>query len=97
MYASYPLQSVSASPKKPGESWALPPRGRQIFGGVPFLMEGKMELAGLGAARNGRFWPARIRSLLVQKRGRHLHLIHGAGYADADGTPTAEIAHHRIR
>src|SRR5262249_3979750 len=76
---------------KPAESWALPPRGSQTFNGVTFFVEGKIELTGLGAARNNRFLPARVTGIPVHGRGRRLHLLHGAGYADADGAPMSEV------
>src|SRR5262245_60516858 len=43
---------------RPTDSWAQVPRGETNLGGVPFLMFGKIDLTGLGRARDGEFQPA---------------------------------------
>ena len=77
---------------KPNESWAAPPRGLQTLEGVPFNIVGKIELTGLGAARDGRFYPTRITAIPVGRKAARLHVLQACGYADREGTPVAQVA-----
>jgi hypothetical protein len=74
---------------RPTESWAQVPRGKTNFDGVPFLMFGKIDLTGLGRARDGEFQPARVGEIPVGERATRVHLMHGASYDAPDGTPIA--------
>jgi hypothetical protein len=73
------------------ESWAQVPRGETNFDGVPFLMFGKIDLTGLGRARDGEFQPARVGEIPVGRRATRLHLIHGASYDSPHDTPMAAV------
>jgi hypothetical protein len=74
---------------RPADSWAQVPRGETNFDGVPFLMFGKIDLTGLGRARDGEFQPPRVGEIPVARRATRLHLIHGASYDSPEGTPVA--------
>jgi hypothetical protein len=74
---------------RPTDSWAQVPRGETNLDGVPFLMFGKINLTGLGRARDGEFQPPRVGEIPVARRATRLHLIHGASYDSPDGTPVA--------
>jgi hypothetical protein len=74
---------------RPTESWAQVPRGETNFDGVPFLMFGKIDLTGLGRARDGEFQPARVGEIPVDRPAARLHLVHGASYDSPDDTPVA--------
>ena len=74
---------------RPTESWAQVPRGETNFNGVPFLMVGKIDLNGLGRARDGEFHPPRVGEVPVGRRAARLHLLHGASYDSPDYTPIA--------
>jgi hypothetical protein len=76
---------------RPTDSWAQVPRGETNFDGVPFLMFGKIDLTGLGRARDGEFQPARVGDIPVGHRATRVHLIHGASYDAPDGTPMASV------
>lgn len=76
---------------RPTESWAQVPRGETNFDGVPFLMFGKIDLTGLGRARDGEFQPARVGEIPVGHRATRVHLIHGASYDAPDDTPVASV------
>ena len=76
---------------RPTESWAQVPRGETNFDGVPFLMFGKIDLTGLGRARDGEFQPARVGEIPVGRRATRLHLVHGASYDCPDETPIASV------
>jgi carboxypeptidase family protein len=79
---------------KPNESWAAPPRGRQVLAGVPFQIEGKIEVTGLGAARDDKFFPTRVSGIKIGRKCERLHILNGTGYNDAEGTPIARLTLH---
>ena len=74
---------------RPTDSWAQVPRGETNLDGVPFLMFGKIDLTGLGRARDGEFQPARVGEIPAGRRAARLHLIHGASYDCPHDTPIA--------
>jgi hypothetical protein len=73
------------------EPWGAVPRGLQKFDGVPFMLEGQIEMNGMGPSRNNNFMPTRVGEIPVNRRAVRLHLIAGAGYKDPDETPIAEL------
>jgi hypothetical protein len=79
----------------PGECWTVVPRGLQQLEGVPFQMDGTLEITGMGSARDLRgFYPTRITGIPIGHKGHRLHLITGAGYNAPDGTPIAKLLAH---
>jgi hypothetical protein len=76
---------------RPTDSWAQVPRGETNLDGVPFLMFGKIDLTGLGRARDGEFQPARVGEIPVGHRAARVHLIHGASYDAPDDTPLSSV------
>jgi len=79
------LASPSANP------W---PRGSQNLAGVPFQMDGQLEVSGLEAARRGEFFPSRITDIPVGRKARRLMLLHGTRYSERDGVPIAKLVLH---
>src|SRR5947209_1105854 len=79
--------SNSSSP----QSWSALPRGAQMFGGVPFRIDGKLEVTGLDDARNGEFYPTRLANIPIGRKAARLHLLHGADHDDKDGVPLARL------
>ena len=75
----------------PGDSWAQVPQGETNFDGIPFLMFGKINLTGLGRARDGEFQPPRVGEIPVGHRASHVHLMHGASYDCPEDTPIASL------
>jgi hypothetical protein len=76
------------------EPWSIPPRGLQSFEGVPFWVEGRIEFAGMTSAQDKKFYQSRSTGIPVGWRGQKLHVLHGAGFPDKDGTPLAKIVLH---
>lgn len=74
---------------RPTDSWAQVPRGEVSFEGVPFLMVGKIDLTGLGRARDGEFQPPTVGEIPVGRHASRMHLIHGASYDCPEDTPIA--------
>jgi RNA polymerase sigma factor (sigma-70 family) len=66
-------------------------RGPTNFGGVPFLLGGKVELFSLSAGKQGPLFPKAVRGFRVNSPAARLHLFHGVQYADTHGTPYAEM------
>jgi hypothetical protein len=73
------------------DAWGAVPRGLQRFDGIPFQMDGKIELNGMGPTRDNNFMPTRVGEIPVNRHVLRLHWIGGAGYKDPDDTPIAEI------
>jgi hypothetical protein len=86
-----PVLQKRLSEYKPPESWSAPPRGSQVLAGVPFEIEGKIEVTGLGAARDDKFFPTRVSGIKIARKADRLHVLHGTGYNDADGAPIAKL------
>lgn len=79
---------------EPNTSWAAVPRGSQTIGGVPFKLDGIIEVTGMGAARAGEPKPAQVTAIPADARATHIHILHGTGYAAPDGTPIAVLTLH---
>src|SRR5687768_1093859 len=79
---------------RPTDSWAMVPRGVTNLGGVPFRMFGKIDLTGMGRARDGEFQPARVGEISVGQRADRIHVLHGASYDAPDDTPIAALLLH---
>src|SRR4051794_37708781 len=65
------------------------PSGSQIYGGVPFVIGGMLEVTGTDAARHGEFSPPEVRGISVQQNASRVHLLHGARHGLKDGIPLA--------
>ncbi len=70
------------------------PRGAQQFADIPFTMGGRIELAGLDAARRGEFVLTEVTGLPAHQMARRLHLLHGALHGQRDGIPLANVVLH---
>ena len=67
------------------------PAGSNTFNGVPFHVGGRIDLAGMDAARNGAFAPTEVTRIPVNVKARRLHLLHGAWRGQRDGIPLANV------
>lgn len=72
------------------------PKGRQVFSGVSFQVDGILELSGKKNVEWGRNeYPEAIKDIKLGKTARQLHLLHGAGGVyDGDGTTIAKLVLH---
>jgi hypothetical protein len=72
------------------------PKGRQVFSGVPFQVDGILELSGKKNVEWGRTeYPEAIKDIKLGKTAHQLHLLHGAGGVyDGDGTTIAKFVLH---
>lgn len=67
------------------------PAGRQVFGGVPFVLGAPLALTGMEAARSGQWFPTALRSPPFGRTARRLHLLHGTLGTEKDGLPLANL------
>jgi hypothetical protein len=54
------------------------PAGVHTFGGVPFDVQGRVQLMGRGLSKVGRFYPSKALGIQVARRCERVHLLHGA-------------------
>jgi peroxiredoxin len=87
----------SFSNSAPSDLWNGVPRGLQTFEGVPFQIEGRIELTGMLDARDGDFFPPRVTGIPVGRKARRLFLLHGAIFSDDDAVPIAKLVLHYAR
>ncbi len=78
-----------------GSCWSVVPWGHHIYDGVPFECDGILQLTGIDAARRvGEVFPGRYTEIPVGSAGAWIHLVHGAGWKEADGVPIARLTLH---
>lgn len=53
------------------------PRGEHIYGGVPFDVEGRVQLMGRGLEKWDRIYPATVKDIPVSRKCARIHLFHG--------------------
>ena len=85
-------QAYSNSPSF--QSWSALPRGAPTFDGIPFKVDGKLEVTGMEDARNGDLYPGRISHIPLGRKAGRLHLLHGADHEEKDGVPLATLVWH---
>lgn len=70
--------------------------GIHIIGGVPFDVEGRVQLWGRGFADSGRFFPERVRNIAVGRNCGRIHLLHGSEFTGDDlaGKTVARLVLH---
>ncbi len=54
------------------------PRGIHVFAGIPFDVEGRLQLMGRKLFDTTTAFPARVRNIEIGKKCRRIHLLHGA-------------------
>lgn len=77
-----------------GQDLAALPGGVTAFGGVPFQVEGVVQLRGAGQRKNTSSYPEKVRGIPVRAKASKLHFLHATCWWVSDGTP---IAAYRIR
>src|SRR3954468_18703871 len=78
-----------------GNPWSFVPRGRQLFQGIPFQIDGKFEVTGMDGLKGGSdYIPTRVSGIAVGRKADNLLLLHATGYTEKDGTPLANVVVH---
>jgi hypothetical protein len=70
--------------------WKIVPKGLQNFDGILFDVSGTLLLK----STNMPQLKEAVRNIPVKKTCRSIHLLHGVGYSDEDGTPIATLEIH---
>jgi RNA polymerase sigma factor (sigma-70 family) len=72
------------------------PLGTHAFGGVPFDVEGLIQLDGTNMMMFGKHYPAEVDNIRINRRCAKIHLFHGANwiYSHDFGTTVAELVLH---
>jgi hypothetical protein len=72
----------------PGNNLATLPRGRQVFGGVEFEVQGIIQLTSPQLRRfpAGARFPEQVQGIPVSRKCRKLHFLHATGWNVAPGT-----------
>jgi hypothetical protein len=73
------------------KSWAVIPQGRQKLDGVPFQIDGYIELASSRATPQHRVFPLEAAGIEIGKKFSRLHLLHCAEYYETSGEPLADL------
>jgi hypothetical protein len=58
--------------------------GIHILGGVPFDVQGRVQLWGRGLAESGRFFPERVKNIAVGRNCERVHVLHGSQFTSHD-------------
>ena len=81
---------------EPENNLAELPEGRYEFGGVPFELQGRIELMNRRLGESARTFPAHVKNIEVGQKFVQLHLLHGAHHLSAQmrGTTIARVRLH---
>jgi hypothetical protein len=79
---------------RPWQTWNGPPGGRQEFNGVPFQIDGVVQLKTLNPRSAGEFHPTRVEGIPVRSRFTQLHLLHCSELSGSHGEPAAKLILH---
>jgi hypothetical protein len=92
------LTDSPASPKGLNEdTLAELPSGTHIYAGVPFDVQGSIQLMGTGMAHYfQKKYPTEVDNIRINRRCTKLHLLHGANwvYLNVFGTKVAKLVLH---
>jgi hypothetical protein len=95
-YVNLALEDERPGPKgATNNNLAALPIGTNIYGGVPFDVEGTIQLMGqLISQLGGEKYPVRVDHIKVGKHCEKIHLLHGATFlsGEANGTQIARLA-----
>lgn len=72
------------------------PSGTHVFGGVPFDVQGFVQLYGSNMAGFRKSFPAAVNDIPINRKCARLHLLHGANWVDKSdfGTTVAKLVLH---
>lgn len=70
------------------------PKGRQELGGVPFDVDGIVQLHGRPLLFQGKDYPKAVTGIPVGRKAGEIHLLHGTGWRDPHGVPVAKLVLH---
>jgi RNA polymerase sigma factor (sigma-70 family) len=96
-YINTALTESAASPiGVDGDDLAELPTGTNIYAGVPFDVQGSIQLMGHGMDRYRKTYPEKVSGIVVNHRAAKLHVLQGSNwtYPSAYGTTVAKLVLH---
>jgi hypothetical protein len=75
------------------------PRGVHTYGGVPFDVQGRIQLMGHGMERWQRVFPAKVRDIKIGRKCTKIYLFHGEASAEngaLQGVTVAKLVLHYV-
>lgn len=72
----------------------LIPQGRQVYGGVPFLVDGSIQLFGEGPLQFKETNPMSVTGIPVKRAFARLHFLGGTAFETTPGEPVAWVRLH---
>jgi hypothetical protein len=70
------------------------PGGIHTFGGVPFDVEGRIQLLGRNLIKSGKRYPVIVKNIPISRQCARIHLLHGASAARTLDTKIAKLILH---
>ncbi len=70
------------------------PRGTNIFAGIPFNVQGRIQLWGTKLPKNERGLPVELKGINVKQQCSKIHILHGALFAQDAGSAIAKLVLH---
>lgn len=86
-----PFYDLHAEEASQFGTWEVVPKGRQVFGGVPFDVGGMIRLFGLIPPPHRTVYRDEVTGIPVGETFKQLHLLHGTGWTTNDGETIARV------
>lgn len=82
---------LHADEKSQFGTWEVVPKGRQVFDGVPFDVNGMIRLFGRVPPPHRTIYRDEVTGIPVGRQFKQLHLLHGTGWTTEDGEIIAHV------
>lgn len=77
-------------------TWEVVPKGRQVYDGVPFDVNGMVRLFGRVPPPHQTIYRNEITDIQIGRRFERLHLLHGTGWTAEDGEIIANVFYNYV-
>jgi len=75
-------------------TWEVVPKGRRIYDGVPFGVNGMVRLFGRVPPPHRTIYRNEVTGIEIGRRFERLHLLHGTGWTTEDGETIAHVVYN---
>lgn len=79
--------SINPAPGAKDDGLEELPAGNHIFGGVPFNVQGRIQLLGGRLMDSPKRYPVQVKDIPIGRRCENIYLLHGAAFVSADSGP----------
>jgi hypothetical protein len=89
-------EPLADEPDQKDHTMAALPTGVHTYGGVPFDVQGLVQLNGPSVQTGKKLWPLEVKDIAIGHPFKKLHLLHGAFHIDGPGAhiPFAKLILH---